>query len=481
MHEASDYFKDAAHLGLTATPKCDENGETYRYFGKPAYVYSLKQGIEDGFLSPYDVMRCWSTLERYQVQDGDYINFPEEVDPTRTYTTDELERGYITILERDRHFVDELFKVMPLREKAIIFCVNQAHAHRIARIISAEAARRGISNDPDYCATVTADTGEIGEQKLRLFRKTSEKIPTILTTSRKLTTGVDSANVRSIVLFRNVENSIEFKQIVGRGTRVCEGKNGFTIYDFTGASEHIKRDDFWDDDPKCPKCGHNPCTCGGGGGGGGGGGHAPCPVCGCWPCTCPKPPRKEITIKLSSGREISATWEREVVFDGELISVDKFLERFIKAVKNAAGDPGELRTKWQSVDSREELLKALDEQGFTLDRLADIRANLRQQDYDVFDVILELAYDVEPITRAIRAERVRETLTALPDEQRAFAEIVLGNYVSSGVWSLSRSALHGVIMGRYHSIGDARKALGLASADDIFAFCCVIQSRLYAA
>lgn len=422
------WFDDAAHLGLTATPKCDENGETYKYFGEPVYRYTLKQGIADGFLSPYDVMRCKSTLEKYKVEEGDYIDFPEEIDSTRDYSSDQLERKYINILERDRHFVDELFKVMPLKEKAIVFCVNQRHAHRIARLISAEAARRGISSDMDYCVTVTADTGEEGEKKLRIFRKTSEKIPTILTTSQKLTTGVDAKNIRSIVIFRNVSSPIEFKQIVGRGTRVCPGKPGFTIYDFTGATEHMKNDDFWDDDPKCPKCGQNPCVCE----------HRPpppppppriCPKCGLpiTQCVCPKPPKKEVNIKLSSGRTIDATWVREIVFDNKLISVKEFLELFIEAVKSASEGPEDLRAQWSAIDTRDEFLAVLNERGFSLEMLKEVQKGIRQQEYDVFDVILELAYDVEPVTRAIRAERVKVALTGLTPSRRAFAEIILRN------------------------------------------------------
>lgn len=469
-----NYFDCAAHLGLTATPRCDENGETYAYFGRPAYVYSLRQGIEDGFLSPYEVMRCRSTLERYHVEEGDVISFPDAIDPNREYSGNELERRFIRVLARDRHFVDELFKVMPLKEKAIVFCVTQGHAHRIARLIAAEAARRGISTDPNYCVTVTSDTGEYGERQLRLFRKTSERIPTVLTTSQKLTTGVDASNLRSIVVFRNVNSSIEFKQIVGRGTRVCEGKAGFVIYDFVGATEHMRRDDFWDDDPKCPKCGCNPCVCEPGGGHGGGGGN---------PGGGQGGERHEIDIQLGSGRVIAAEWTREIVFDGELISVEEFMARFIRAVKAAAADPSALRAQWQTTDSRTAFLATLDAQGFTEDRLKDIQAALLQQNYDMFDVILELAYAVEPVTRELRAQRVRDSLAhvSIFGAQREFAELILRNYVANGVWTLTRGALADLLKARYRSLQEAKQALQLPSMEAIFDFYSDVQRRLYAA
>lgn len=486
-----DYFDTAAHLGLTATPKADVNGSTYDYFGKPAYIYSLRQGIEDGYLSPYRVERCRSTLERYQVADGDIINFPEAIDDDKVYANDELERLHILIKERDRHFVEELFKRMPLDQKAIVFCVSQRHARRIARLINEEAERRGVYK-PHYCETVTADAGSYGDYYLRLFQDNELKIPTILTTSEKLSTGVDARNVRSIVFYRNVKSMVEFRQIIGRGTRTYTGKPYFKIYDFVGATENFKDDDWWRPDVPCPKCGESPCVCEKGK-------KHPCPVCGRNPCVCvktcpvcgmpksacvcPKPERPEVeVVKLSSGRDISAVWESYVFFDDEMVQVKDFLERFVSAVRNSTDGIDALRAKWSTEESRKEFLAAIADAGFTEDMLKDVQKFAELQEYDVFDVMLDLAYNVHPVTRAMRVERLAEVLGGMSEQRRRFAEIVLANYVQDGVWRLNRATFTDVLNQLYHgNMAEALADLGFAKPADALGFFNSIQRQLYAA
>ena len=485
-----DYFESAAHLGLTATPKADVNGSTYEYFGKPAYVYSLQQGIEDGYLSPYRVERCKSTLEGYKVEDGDIINFPEDIDENKIYENDEIERKHILIKERDRHFVDELFKRMPLDQKAIVFCVSQKHARRIARLINEEAQRRGIYK-PHYCETVTADAGSYGDYYLRLFKNNDLTIPTILTTSEKLSTGVDACNIRSIVFYRNVRSMVEFRQIIGRGTRTYTGKPYFKIYDFVGATDNFKSDDWWRPDVPCPRCGENPCICEKKG-------KKPCPVCGQLPCVCEKtcpvcgmplpncicPPRPEheIVVTLSSGRDISAIWESYVFFDDEMIQTRDFLERFVSAVKNAIDSPDALRAKWSTEESRKEFLEAIADAGFTEDSLRDVQKFSELQDYDVFDVMLDLAYNVHPVTRAMRVERLADVLAGMSESRRKFAEIVLSNYVQDGVWKLNRATFTDVLNQLYNGNMSAALAdLGFVNPADALGFFGEIQKRLYAA
>ncbi len=485
-----DYFDGAAHLGLTATPKADVNGSTYEYFGKPAYVYSLRQGIDDGFLSPYRVERCWSTLETYRVEDGDIINFPGEIDDGKVYANDEIERRHIRIKERDRHFVDELFKRMPHDQKAIVFCVNQRHARRIARLVNEEAARRGF-HKPHYCETVTADAGPYGEYYLRLFQNNELAVPTILTTSQKLSTGLDARNVRGIVFYRNVNSMVEFRQIIGRGTRTYSGKPYFKVYDFVGATEKFKDDGWGSPDVPCPKCGQSPCVCEKPE-------SKPCPVCGERPCVCEKfcprcgmpqaectcPPRetREVEIKLSSGRDISAVWESFIFFDDEMLSTKDFLERFVSAVKQAAAGPDELRARWSDEASRRDFLDAIADAGFTEDALRDVQKYADLQACDLFDVMLDLAYDVRPVTRAMRVERLAEVLETMSGPRRKFAEIVLANYVEDGVWKLTRATFTDVMNQLYGgNIQTALADLGFPTPAAALAFFGDIQHRLYAA
>lgn len=485
-----EYFDSAAHLGLTATPKADVNGSTYEYFGKPAYVYSLRQGIDDGFLSPYRVERCWSTLEKYQLEDGDIINFPEEIDENKVYANEEIERKHIRIKERDRHFVDELFKRMPHDQKAIIFCVTQQHARRIARLINEEAVRRGFYK-PHYCETVTADAGSYGEYYLRLFQNNELTIPTILTTSEKLSTGLNARNVRSIVFYRKSKSMVEFRQIIGRGSRTYTNKPYFKIYDFVGATEKFLDDDWGRPDVPCPKCGQSPCICEKSS-------SDPCPVCGQRPCVCEKicprcgmpkaecicPPKEthEVEIKLSSGRDISAVWESFIFFDEEMLSTKDFLERFVSAVHKAAAGPDELRARWSDEASRNDFLEAIADAGFSEDSLRDVQKYADLQDFDLFDVMLDLAYNVRPVTRAMRVERLAEVLETMSGPRRKFAEIILGNYVEDGVWKLTRATFTDVMNQLYGgNIQTALADLGFPTPAEALAFFGDIQHQLYAA
>jgi len=478
-----DYFKTASHFGLTATPKCDDNGSTYAYFGKPVYAYSLAQGIADGFLSPYRVKRCLSTLETYRYTSGDIVSDPDAIDMAREYSSDEIERARILIGERDRHLVAELFDGgrMPPDQKAIVFCATQEHAARIANLIREEAKRRGI-DAPHYCERVTAADGAIGEQYLREFRNSENLVPTILTTSQKLSTGVDACNVRSIVLFKEVKGMVEFKQIIGRGTRRYEGKPYFTIYDFTGATDKFKDPD-WDGPVVCPKCGKNPCVCGAETPPGprpSRPAEPPCPVCGCSPCICEKPVKKPVKVKLADGRLVSANWRESVFFDDEMLSAAEFLNRFAEAVKEATGSKANLAEEWREMGSREELLERLAALGFDRDKLVEIQDRTEHQSCDILDVMLDLAYGEEPITRAMRAAKAREALTDA-GERRILSEAILENYVRDGVWTLTGESFTGLLKLRYMSVSAAIRALGFASPAEAVAYYAAVQRGIYAA
>ena len=236
-----EYFSPAVQLGLTATPKRKDNVDTYKYFGEPVYVYSLKEGINDGFLTPFKVKRIKTTLDDYIYTSDDQI-IEGEIEEGKLYTEPDFNK-IIEIKAREAKRVQIYMDDANQKEKAIIFCATQDHAAAVRDLVN----QYKKSIDPNYCVRVTANDGEIGEQFLREFQDNEKTIPTILTTSQKLSTGVDARNIRDIVLMRPVNSMIEFKQIVGRGTRLFDGKDFFTIYDFVDAYHHFA-DPEWDGD-----------------------------------------------------------------------------------------------------------------------------------------------------------------------------------------------------------------------------------------
>ena len=237
-----EYFSPAVQIGLTATPKRKENADTYKYFGNPVYIYSLKEGIEDGYLTPFKVKKITGTLDEYTYQPDDNV-VEGEIEEGKTYTESDFNK-IIEIKEREQKRVKVFMDLINQNEKTLVFCATQEHAAAIRDLIN----QYKKSKEPNYCVRVTANDGELGEQYLREFQDNEKSIPTILTTSQKLSTGVDARNIRNIVLLRPVNNIIEFKQIVGRGTRLFDDKNFFTIYDFVNASERFK-DPEWDGEP----------------------------------------------------------------------------------------------------------------------------------------------------------------------------------------------------------------------------------------
>jgi len=314
----SFYF---SKVELTATPKRKDNVDTYRYFGDPVYIYSLKEGINDGFLTPFKVKRIKTTLDDYIYTSDDNI-IEGEIEEGKLYTESDFNR-IIEIKEREakrvRIFMDEINQ----NEKAIVFCATQIHAAAVRDLVaSTRSATRKVGEpvEPNYCVRVTANDEEIGEQFLREFQDNEKTIPTILTTSQKLSTGVDARNIRNIILMRPVKQIIEFKQIVGRGTRLFDGKEFFTIYDFVDAYQRFS-DPEWDGEPQpeepCTVCGEIPCICEKTP-------PQPCPVCGERPCVCEKEPPepcsvcgqrpcicpKRVKVKLKDGkeREIQHMW-----------------------------------------------------------------------------------------------------------------------------------------------------------------------------
>ena len=480
-----EYFDSAYQLGMTATPRRKDNANTYAYFGEPVYTYSLKQGIEDGFLVPFRVEISTSNIDDYQYKEGDKVR-SGEVDPEKIYTESDFYNGRIQIKERDEHRVEELLGKIDPDEKTIIFCATQKHA-MIVRDMVNKHKRRPASN---YCERVTADDGEVGEATLRTFQDNEKLLPTILTTSYKLSTGVDARNVRNIVLMRPVQNIVEFKQIIGRGTRLFDKKYYFTIYDFVGATEMFK-DPEWDGDTYCPVCGNWPCTCK----------KRPrpsegeedgsfivseplvCPVCGNLPCTCEGPKTNLIDIKLSNGRRLSleTTWEQKIFFGDEFISLKEYVDKLFGRIPDFFSGADDLRKKWSNPETREQLLRTLDEAGFAEEKLNLLKNMLKMQKCDLLDVLEYIAYDSTPIERIKRVELVKKQyVDSLNKEQREFDNLILEYYASNGFKELGTDKLKTFITIKFNSMSDAKEKLQM-SVTDIRKHYFELQRQLYSA
>ena len=241
-----EYFAPAVQLGLTATPKRKDNVDTYAYFGEPVFIYSLKEGINDGFLTPFKVKQISTTLDEYVYTPDDKL-IEGEIETGKRYTEPDFNK-IIEIKEREAHRVKIFMDQINQNEKTLVFCATQDHALAVRDLIN----QMKTSKDPNYCQRVTANDGALGDQHLRDFQDNEKSIPTILTTSQKLSTGVDARNIRNIVLMRPINSMIEFKQIIGRGTRLYDGKDYFTIYDFVKAHHHFS-DPEWDGEPLEPE------------------------------------------------------------------------------------------------------------------------------------------------------------------------------------------------------------------------------------
>lgn len=237
-----EYFAPAVQLGLTATPKRKDNVDTYAYFGEPVFIYSLKDGINDGYLTPFKVKQISTTLDDYVYTPDDKL-IEGEIETGKRYTEPDFNK-IIEIKEREAHRVKLFMDLINQQEKTLVFCATQDHALAVRDLIN----QMKTGTDPNYCQRVTANDGALGEQHLRDFQDNEKTIPTILTTSQKLSTGVDARNIRNIVLMRPINSMIEFKQIIGRGTRLYDGKDYFTIYDFVKAHHHFN-DPEWDGEP----------------------------------------------------------------------------------------------------------------------------------------------------------------------------------------------------------------------------------------
>ncbi len=444
------YFAPAVQLGLTATPKRKDNADTYAYFGEPVYVYSLKEGINDGFLTPFRVKQISTTLDEYVYTSDDTL-VEGEIEAGKRYTEPEFNRT-IEIVERERKRVEIFHSQIDPNEKTIVFCATQAHALLVRDIIN----QLKKSKDPNYCHRVTAEDGALGDQHLRDFQDNEKTIPTILTTSQKLSTGVDARNIRNIVLMRPINSMIEFKQIIGRGTRLFDGKDYFTIYDFVKAHHHFN-DPEWDGEPVEPEP-HEPRRPKAEGEEG----PEPVPPEG-EPEPTPRPRR--IKVKLADGKERTIDHMMSTTFwhpDGTPMSAAQFMESLFGKLPAFFKDEAELRAIWSVPDTRKKLLEGLAEKGFGRAELAEMQKIIDAENSDLFDVLAYVAYAAPTVTRAERAARAKGAIAATFDAKRqAFLDFVLGHYVSVGVDELAQEKLTLLLRLRYHdSLADAVADLG---------------------
>jgi type I restriction enzyme R subunit len=448
-----DYFSPAVQLGLTATPKRQDNTDTYRYFGDPVYSYTLKEGVNDGFLTPFKVHPIVGTMDEYIYTPGDGVVVKGEPEEGRVYKEGDFNR-IITIPEREQRRVHYWMDKINPKEKTIVFCGTQEHAGIVRDYINQYATKQGWTSSTNYCVRVTAKDGSAGETDLKIFQDNEKTIPTILTTSRKLSTGVDARNVRNIVLMRPCNNMIEFKQIIGRGTRVYEGKDFFTIYDFVKA-HHNFADPSWDGEPLEPDDN---------GGNGTGGGKRTKGKGGDNPPDDP-PSKKRIVIKLADGKTREIHHISSVMYwspDGKPITAKEFVERMFDDLPQFFESEDQLREVWSNPTTREKLLEDLSEAGYDQDKLEGMKDLIDAKHSDVYDVLAYVAYAAEIHTRA---ERVTAAKPAIADafsdyKQREFIGFILDKYIEDGVRELAPSKIKTLVALKYNTVNDAAAELG---------------------
>jgi type I restriction enzyme, R subunit len=430
------YFEPAYQLGMTATPLRDDNRDTYLYFGNPIYQYSLRQGIEDGFLAPYRVHRVITEWDAagWRPSAGDLDRFGRPI-PDDEYQTRDFER-VVALRARTDAIAQHLSQFLRKTDrfaKTIVFCVDQEHADEMRRALNNHnndlAARTS-----DYVCRVTSDEGDIGRGHLSRFQDVETRTPAILTTSQLLTTGVDAPTCKNVVLARVIGSMCDFKQIIGRGTRVRDdyGKLWFNIVDYTGSATPMFADPDFDGDPariteedlnssaQTPEIldGESPEFA--------------------MPSRGPEitEPSSEEPRKyyFDGGRvEIAAHLVYELDADGRQLRVVRYTEYAAEKVRTLCPTAPELRAKWADPEERAGIIRALSERGIVFDELADAAG---QPEADPFDLLCHLAFNAPLRTRRERAQRLkqerRDFFERYGPEARTILEELLEKYAEHG-------------------------------------------------
>ncbi len=436
--EILEYFEPAVQLGMTATPLRAENKATYRYFGNPVYQYSLREGIDDGFLAPYRVHRVvteWDAtgwrptkgqLDRYgkPIPDEEYETKDFERAVALRARTEAIARNLTEFLKKDGRF-----------NKTIVFCVDQEHASEMRKALAFENADLVVDH-PDYVCRVTSDEGDIGRGHLARFQDVDGKTPVILTTSQLLTTGVDAPTCKNVVLARVVGSMTEFKQIIGRGTRVRDdyGKLWFSIVDYTGSATRLFADSDFDGDPvfitQTDLDGTEVVVV-----------QPPEDTSG------DERPTSETTTTMviepgeerqkyyfDGGRvEIAAHLVYELDPNGKQLRVIAFADYAAETVRTLAPTARELRHRWADPDGRSDVIRLLEERGISFEELADVAD---QPEADPFDLLCHVAFNAPLRTRRERAERLRHERKDFFDkygpEARQILDELLEKYAEYG-------------------------------------------------
>ena len=441
--EILEYFQPAYQLGMTATPLRDENRDTYLYFGNPIYTYSLKQGIDDGFLAPYRVHRIVTQWDAagWRPSKNELDRYGREI-PDEVYTTADFEKR-VALRARTqavaRHLTDFL-KRTDRFAKTIVFCVDQEHASEM------RTALNNLNSDlvqqfPDYVCRVTADEGDVGRGHMQRFQDVETRTPVILTTSQLLTTGLDAPTCRNVVLLRLVNSMVEFKQIIGRGTRVRDdyGKLWFNILDYTGTATRNFADPAFDGDPafateeeidehgkikntevitpEVPEDERGEI-------------HEPR---GGTIISDPPPPERRKFYYDGGQVEIAAELVHELDADGRQLRVIKLTDYTAEKVRTLCTDPDELRARWADASQRADIIQQLAERGIDFQTVA---AQAGNPDADPFDMLCHLAFNAPLLTRRQRADRVKKQETAFfkffAPEAREILNGLLEKYAADG-------------------------------------------------
>ena len=441
-----EYFSGAVQLGLTATPRRTENVDTYNYFGDPVYSYALKEGINDGYLTPFRVRQFLTNFDEYQYSPEDMV-IAGEVDENHVYTEKDFNKR-IVITAREAARVKVFMDLMNPLEKTLVFCNDQEHALLVRDLIN----KYKKVPDPNYCHRVTADEGAIGDQHLADFQDNEKSIPVILTTSQKLSTGVDALNIRNIVLLRTINSMVEFKQIIGRGTRLFEDKEYFTIYDFVKA-HHLFSDPEWDGDPVPPEDPIPPKTP-----------RTPGPE----KPTVERP--EKIRIELAEGKVREFEFTMTTTFwgpNGEQLTVEQFLKNLFGELPSFYKNEADLRRIWSDPLTRTELLTKLGEHGFSMVDLGKIQELISAEESDLYDVLAYISFAAPKKTREKRASSARRRVSVqFTDRTRDFIDFVLDHYVTEGIEELDPQKLPDLLQLKYGGVNDALKEIG-ASADTV--------------
>ena len=441
-----DYFSAATHIGMTATPKETRYQSSIGYFGEPVYTYSLKNGIEDGFLAPFKVINITTNIgNEWRPIKGQKDIYGNEIED-RIYNNSDYDYN-IVIEDRHREVAQEITNYLKSTDrmaKTIVFCADEAHAERM-RIALVNANADMCKKNPDYVVRITG-SDEYGKGKLDYFISVASKYPVIATTSKLLSTGVDCKMVKLIVLDQQIGSMTEFKQIIGRGTRIREkeGKTHFVVMDFRNVTR-LFADPDWDGpieiDPDyppkpCPVCGKNPCVC-----------PKPtppsvCPVCGKNPCVCPTPVPRPKPIVDKNGCEVKVINKVVSVYDtnGKLLRTESITDYTKKNIIDTYATIETFTSKWNALKRKSEIAEMLKEAGIDL---AALKHDRNMDDVDDFDFICHIAYGKKTLTRRERAERVkkRDVFSKYGEQARLVLEALLDKYMNEGISELENIAV----------------------------------------